>query len=323
MAHNPFSLRPPLYGFQNFEAVFTPRQLRAMTTFSSLVLEARDQVTKDACTAEAAQYADAIATYLACAVSRAADYWSTGATWEPTGGFVGHTFTRQALPMVWDFCEANPFSRASGDWDGAIDWVARVIVASPTGDSACVVQRDARDPFQHPRPVCVSTDPPYYNNVDYADLSDYFYVWLRKSIASIYPALFTTVATPKEGELVSSPYRFNGKATEAKSFFEEGLSAVFRNIHAVQHEEVPFTVFYAFKQAEADGGEREEDDGGVADLASTGWETMLEGLVAAQFVVDATWPMRTERGARSMSINMNALASSVVLACRPGHSMHR
>jgi putative DNA methylase len=333
MAHNPFSLRPPLYGFSKFSDVFTNRQLAALTTFSDLVGDVKSKILSDIGNNSSladqtplseggkggAAYAEAISTYLAFAVSRGADYWSTGATWEPSGGFVGHTFTKQALPMVWDFCEANPVGDASGNWAGAVDWIARVVERSADGLEGVVSQRDAAAVVNSKLSYLVSTDPPYYNNVDYADLSDFFYVWLRRSIGNLFPSLFATLLTPKTTELVASQYRFDGDKTKSRDFFESGLQKVFGNVRQLQNGDVPTTVYYAFRQTEADATVDDEDTDitNSSDNVSTGWETMLTALIEAGFGITGTWPMRTERGARSMSINMNALASSIVLVCRP------
>jgi putative DNA methylase len=149
--------------------------------------------------------------------------------------------------------------------------------------------------------MLISTDPPYYDNIGYADLSDFFYVWLRRSLHAIHPDLFRTVLTPKTEELIATPYRFGGDKRKAESHFETGLGRAFGRLREVTGQDLPVTIYYAFKQAESDG----EADGTVA---STGWETMLEGLLSAGFTIDGTWPMRSE---------LNALASSIVLVCRP------
>jgi putative DNA methylase len=332
MAHNPFSLRPPLYGFRRFADIFTERQLVALTTFSDLVSEARELVCRDSVATGmsddhqrladggtgAAAYADSVATYLSFAVSRGADYWSTGATWEPSGGFVGHTFSKQALPMVWDYCESNPIGDSSGNWSGAIDWIARVVDRSFAGVDGVASQLNATELKADNVHYLISTDPPYYNNVDYADLSDYFYIWLRRSIGRVYPSLFGTLLTPKTTELVASQYRFEGDKAKSRDFFESGLQKAFRNLKRMQPADMPMTVYYAFRQAEAENSDEDDDVGQQTEqIVSTGWETMLSGLINAGFAITGTWPMRTERSARSMSINMNALASSVVLVCRP------
>lgn len=324
MAYNPFSVRPPLYGFTKFSDIHSDRQTCALDCFSTLVSEARDKVTKDLIASSASgargaemkaahsAVADAIATYLGFAVDRCANYWSCLTPWG--GEFIVQTFGRQALPMIWDFAEGNPFSDSTGNWLGAIDWIARCLNQSvPACGTGVVSQLDARA-VNPTSPHLISTDPPYYNNIDYADLSDFFYVWLRRSLSCVYPTLFSTVLVPKTQELVATPYRFDGDKERAKQFFESGLFEVFVKCKRGQDEEWPLTVFYAFKQAEEEGGDAEDGDEN-AFIASTGWETMLEGLVKSGFYLDGTWPLRTERD-QGLKTRMNALASSVVLVCR-------
>jgi putative DNA methylase len=261
--------------------------------------------------------ANAIATYLAFAISKCSDYWNTIATWMPRGT-VGHAFSKQAIPMTWDYPEANPFADFHCSWTEAVNWVAKVIEMAiiPTCDGEAV-QADATLCTSNAPQVLFSTDPPYYSNIDYADLSDFFYVWLRRSLTTVYPSLFSTIATPKAPELVASPYRFDGDATKARQFFEEGLTKSFARMKAEQVEGYPTTVFYAFKQTESEDDNDTPSETNDEVVASTGWETMLEGLIRSGFLVDGTWPIRTERSARTMSIGMNALASSIVLVCRP------
>jgi putative DNA methylase len=217
--------------------------------------------------------------------------------------------------MIWDFAEANPLSDSTGNWSGAVDWIVRcinqILPACGIGRSS---QLDATALNVDDAHV-VSTDPPYYNNIDYADLSDFFYVWLRHSLFFVYPQLLSTVLVPKSQELVATPYRFNGSKEKAKSFFEEGLLEAFVKCRGAHNREWPLTIFYAFKQAEED---EDEIDGEMSNaaVASTGWETMLEGLIRSGFSVDGTWPLRTERD-QGLKTRMNALASSVVLVCRP------
>jgi putative DNA methylase len=213
--------------------------------------------------------------------------------------------------MVWDFAEANAFSGAAGDFEVTLKSIGRVVDALPTTGGAVVQQADATAATTGLVGSLVSTDPPYYDNIGYADLSDFFYVWLRRTLADVYPELFATVLTPKAAELVAAAYRFDGNKDAAEKHFETGLGAAFSRMREVTARSVPVTVYYAFKQSESDDGEN-----GEAAVASTGWETMLEGLLHAGFSIDGTWPMRTERTARSISIGSNALASSIVLVCR-------
>ncbi|MBI4902184.1 MAG: DUF1156 domain-containing protein [Acidobacteria bacterium] len=303
------------YGIKRHRDLFTARQLVALSTFSDLVSEARQQVISDGASAE---YADAVATYLGLASSKCADNNSSLCCWMPGVKYevVRNTFSRQALPMTWDFAEPNPFAASSGDLYEQVNRSTRVLeIAVPSGSSypASACQLDAIGGVTPGGKHIVCTDPPYYDNIGYADLSDFFYVWLRRSLLAIYPQLFSTLLVPKELELVAAPERFGGDQQQARRFFEEGAARVFNAMLQVQHADFPLTVYYAFKQAESDD---EDADGGVVTTASTGWETMLEGLLSAGFQVTATWPMRSERSARSRSIDSNALASSIVLACR-------
>jgi putative DNA methylase len=308
------------YGMTKWSDLFRPRQTVALNLFSQLVLQARERALHDCAVAGvandeplssggtgAAAYADAVAIYLACATSRACDYWNSNATWEPGGGFVAHAFTRQAIPMVWDFAEANPFSDSGGNWSSTcVEWVERVVRAFVVAAGGHALAADAQTQSISAGKV-VSTDPPYYDNVGYADLSDFFYMWLRRSLRPVLPDLFGTVAVPKGEELVATPGRHGGK-DEADSFFLHGMSQAMSRIMQQAHPAIPVTIYYAFKQSETN-----EESG----TASTGWETFLGAVMNAGFVIDGTWPLRTERAARSRGIGSNALATSVVLVCRP------
>ncbi len=327
----------PLYGMRTFGDLFSPRQLVALTTFSDLVQEAREKVLSDAQTAgwpldskslddsgiEATAYADAVATYLAIALDKGADYGSSICSWHAGRDTVRNTFARQAIPMIWDYAEANLFSDSSGNFQGAIDWVAEVIALSSCNAPGKVQQRDATTAVNGIAHPLISTDPPYYDNIGYADLSDFFYIWLRRSLNTVYPELFKTMLVPKTQELVATPYRFGGSKIEAQKFFETGLGHAFERMRAVAHPDYPLTVYYAFKQAEseADGNDDIAENGNntIAKkvTASTGWETMLEGLIRSGFAITGTWPMRTEMVNRSVGLGSNALASSIVLVCRP------
>jgi putative DNA methylase len=283
--------------------LFTNRQLATLTTLSDLAQETRSRAAADG---SDPAYADAIATYLGCIISRTADYSSSLCSLLPD--FVAHTFPRQALAMVWDYAEVNPFSDSGGNILGAISWVIQVVKQLPTEAKGIALQADASSANASSYSgAVVATDPPYYDNVGYADLSDFFYVWLRRSLRNVYPELMGTVLTPKDDELVADPFRRGGK-DQAERFFENGFRNVFNRICKGTPHGYPITVFYAFKQAETDS------DGGHA---STGWETLLEGMLTAGWAVTGTWPMRSERGSRMRAIDSNALASSIVLACRP------
>jgi putative DNA methylase len=317
--------RVQLYGMTRHSDLFTPRQLVALTTLSDLVQEARGHVLRDALAAGlpddgvpldvgglgATAYADAVATYLAIAVDRAADRGSTICSWDTGYVKIRNTFARQAIPMTWDFAEGNPFSDSSGSFDGAIDWVAKVLEHLPPQPYSTAKQEDAMLLKPDTKGIVFATDPPYYDNIGYSDLSDFFYVWLRRSLGAVYPKLFEAPLTPKENELIASPYRFGGDKRKAQQFFIDGLGKAFGSMRNTHNPDYPFVAFYAYKQAETD-----EQQNGAA-LSSTGWETMLEGLIQAGFTINGTWPMRSELSNRMLASGTNALASSIVLVCRP------
>lgn len=307
-----------IYGFTDFADLFTNRQLVALTTFNSLVAEARSKIRADAglapwapvdeaeVEAEAGAYADAVATYLAMGVSRLTDIANTLCRWENTKTQVRNLFGRQNIPMVWDFAEAPPFGTAAGSYLVSLGSLAKVVDALPAARDGLVKQADAssRDYSN----LVVSTDPPYYDNIGYSDLSDFFYVWLRQSLQPIYPSLFSTVLVPKAEELVANPHRKGSKAA-AEKFFVDGFNRVFHHIRAgyEQEDQKLLTVYYAYKQQEANS----------EGASSTGWHTLLDGLIEAGWEITATWPMRTETSNRMIASGANALASSIVLACRP------
>lgn len=306
-----------VYGLYNFSDLFTNRQLTALTTFSDLVKEARSKIEQDALIAGlelglpledggdgAAAYADAVCTYLAFAVSKLADWGSSLCSWIPSIEGVRDTFARQALPMVWDFVEINPFSNSVGNFGAHLQWVAAGLESLPAGVKGQVEQADAAT--RHYGGHVISTDPPYYDNIMYSDLSDYFYIWLRNSLGEIQGKTLSTLLTPKADELVAHPARHNGKAG-AEKFFVEGFNSVFARIRETANPDIPLTVYYAYKQQDS------TDEGST----STGWHTLLNGLIKSGWEITATWPMRSERGGRMISVGTNALASSILLACRP------
>ncbi|MEN9501763.1 MAG: hypothetical protein RI964_1048 [Pseudomonadota bacterium] len=308
------------YGLTSWGDLFTPRQLVALTTFSDLVQEARIKVIADAKAAGMADdgvgidaggtgataYGDAIASYVAFAIDRSSDRGSTICSWDssPKMEALRNTFGRQAIPMTWDFAEGNPFSESSGNWLNNVDWAVKVINKLLAKGHGLAFQQDAVTQNISVNKV-VSTDPPYYDNIGYADLSDFFYVWLRRSLRPIYPNLFATMAVPKAEELVATPYR-HGSKEKAETFFLQGMTKAIRNLAEQAHPAFPVSIYYAFKQAET------KDD----STSSTGWETFLEAVIKAGFSIDGTWPMRTELGNRMISSGTNALASSIVLVCR-------
>ncbi|GII56123.1 hypothetical protein Pth03_45120 [Planotetraspora thailandica] len=302
------------YGMTAWADLFTNRQLVGLTTFSDLVSDARGRVLADflavglqhddAALSSAQAYADSVATYLALGMSKITDISNTLCRWKPTMDQAIGMFGRQAIPMVWDYAETQPFGSAAGAFLVSLTNLIKPLEAAPVSGASEVRQISASSRSYDG--VLVSTDPPYYDNVGYADLSDFFYVWLRRSLRSAFPDLLGTMLTPKADELVADPFRRGGR-DEANRFFEQGFQRVFENVRAGALNAYPMTVFYAFKQSES-------DDGGEA---STGWETLLEGMVRSGWTVTATWPIRTELGNRMRSFDSNALASSVVLACRP------
>jgi putative DNA methylase len=297
------------YGFTEWGDLFTPRQLVVLTILSERVAEASKRIHADSADHV---YSDAVATYIGLGVSKSADYNSSLVLWSPSRDQAKSTFARQALPMVWDFAEVNPFAGAAGDLEVSVSGIAETLERLPTGQPGWTKQLDATAAADGVIDPLVCTDPPYYDNIGYADVSDFFYVWLRRSLKNLYPDLFSTLLTPKEQELVATPYRFGGDRRRAEQFFERGLGQAFEHLRRAQHTDYPLTLFYAFRQAESEATE----DGAVV-LTSTGWETMLRGLLSAGLAVTGTWPMRTERGGRTVGIGTNALASSIVLVCRP------
>ena len=318
-----------VYGFATFGDYFASRQLSALTTFSELLSEARNRAMRDAAATDVpaydpqsgaggigpAAYANAVVTYLALAVDRMANTLCTIARWTPDRQQTVTGFSRQAIQMAWDFPDVNPFAGAAGDFVVSVESICKSIERLPASSPGYGVQRDATTDNGLAALLC-STDPPYYDNVGYADLSDFFYVWLRRSLSSAYPELFGTLLVPKAQELVATPYRFEGSREKAKVFFENGLGKAFAAMRSAQHPEFPLTVYYAFKQAETDESDADDIALGLSAV-STGWETMLEGLIRAGFAITGTWPMRSELSNRMLASGTNALASSIVLACRP------
>jgi putative DNA methylase len=298
--HNPRYLTAPNYGMNTWADLFTNRQLTALTTFSDLVKEAHNRVIADSRDQE---YADAVALYLAFGVDKMADTNSVICTWQIDPPRLRATFSRQAIPMTWDFAEAGIFSNAAGDYARCVKAVTEVLDRLRGSENKGSARQADAAHLSVASPVLCSTDPPYYDNVGYADLSDYFYVWLRRSLSGIFGDLTGTVLTPKEDELVADPFR----RKDARRFFEEGFRSVFRQIREGTLTTYPITVFYAFKQAESD------DHGD----SSTGWETLLEGMIRSGWQVSGTWPIRTELRTRNRGRESNALASSIVLSCRP------
>ena len=307
------------YGLDTYDKLFTNRQLTALTTFSELVSEAQAKAEADAVAAGmkndhlplcnggdgARAYGEAVGVYLAFVISKLADRGSTICGWDSSREGLRNTFGRQAIPMTWDYSEGNPFSNSSGCFDNMIEWVTKCISELPAATLAEVSQADAQSDCGL-RNIMISTDPPYYDNIGYADLSDFFYVWMRQSLKDTYPELFSTILVPKVEELIATPYRHDGSVENAKSFFEDGMLSACKQMYRYAQEDVPVTIYYAYKQSDT-------DDCGTA---SSGWETMLGAIVNAGFAITGTWPMRTEMANRSIASGTNALASSIVLVCR-------
>lgn len=314
------NFQPPVYGMNNLGDVFSDRQLVALNTFSDLVTEAIDRCRALAMAAGmpddgrsldeggngALAYAQALGVYLALAVDKAADYWSTICFWHNGAAHlkIVNTFARQALPMTWDFAEGNPFSKSSGNYFRFASLISEVISFATARTPAAVLQADAQTQRISAGKV-ISTDPPYYDNIEYADLSDYFYVWLRRCLRPIFPGLYATLAVPKAEELVATPQRHGGKAG-AEAFFLDGMTSAMHSLAQQAHPAFPVTIYYAFKQSETDSG---------AGTSSTGWETFLEAVIKAGFSIHGTWPMRTEL-VGNLKKTVNALASSIILVCR-------
>ena len=318
LPNNPRDFKTPNYGLPTYADLFTPRQLVALTTFSDLVAEAMERVKRDATNAGlpddkqplrdggvgVAAYAEAVGVYLAFAIDKGANYWSSLCAWHQTRDGIVSTFGRQALPMVWDYAEANPLSDSSGNVLLGVEQAATMIASLGTGTRGSGSQKDATTQSTSAKKV-VSTDPPYYDNIGYADLSDFFYVWLRRSMHPVFPDLFATLAVPKAEELVATPYR-HGTRKAAEIFFLDGMVQAMRRLVEQSHLAFPVTIYYAFKQSETKGD---------AGTSSTGWETFLDAVIHAGFSITGTWPMRTEYTG-NLKKGIAALASSIVLVCR-------
>lgn len=316
----------PLYGMRGFADLFTPRQLTALTTFSDLVAEAQAKATQDALASGMADdgkgldeggcgataYGQAVGVYLAFLVDKLADLGNSLNRWEPIAQCPRQLFARQAIPMIWDYAEGNPFSASSGSWKVLLHNLSGCFSAKLFDfnrvNKGIVRQFDAQSDCGI-RNLVISSDPPYYDNIGYADLSDFFYIWLRRSLKDTYPHLFRTMLVPKAEELVATPYRFDNSKEKARDFFEDGMLQACRQFCRYAREDVPVTIYYAYKQSESDEGDN-------ASQASTGWETMLSAIIKAGFAITGTWPMRTECSSRSNALETNALASSIVLVCR-------
>ena len=292
------------YGFFKFKDYFTHRQLTALTTFSELVGEAQAKVVADGGSEE---YGKAVSVYLSFIISKMADRGSSICSWDSSRDGLRNTYALQGIPMAWNYAEGNPFSNSSGCFDNMLDWVYKCILELPAQRGGEASQYDAQSDCIL-REIMVSTDPPYYDNIGYADLSDFFYVWMRQSLRRTYPDLFRTMLVPKAEELVATPYRFDGSVEKAREFFEQGMLETCKQINQYTCKDVPVTIYYAYKQSDADEGD--------GKTSSTGWETMLSAIINSAFIITGTWPIRTEMTNRTGARDTNSLASSVVLVCR-------
>ena len=313
------SFRVQEYGMNKWRDLFTPRQLVALTTFSDLVAEAMERVKRDAANAglpndgrplrdggtDTNAYAEAVAVYLAFAVDRCVDFSNTCTRWVPGNQKVMNLYGKQAIAMTWDYSEAAILNHTVGGFVPAADFVSKCIEKLASLEAGAARQQDAATSLLSKDRI-VSTDPPYYDNIGYADLSDFFYVWLRHALKPMFPDLFATLSVPKAEELVATPYRHGNKAN-AERFFLDGMTRTVRGLAGQTHLGFPVTIYYAFKQTEKTG---------EAGVTSTGWEIFLDAVIRAGFAVTGTWPMRTEQEYRTVKLGTNALASSIVLVCR-------
>lgn len=315
---NPRDFKTPNYGMNTFGDLFTDRQLLALNTFRDLIPEARAQIEHDALVAGlssdqkplrdkgrgAKAYAEAVSVYLANSISKLADYSSTICGWQIGRESIRNTFARQAIPMTWDFAEVNIFSNSTGNWMNGVRWNTKVLEALNGQKTGDIKLYDAQT-VKYPENIVISTDPPYYDNIGYAELSDFFFFWMKPSLKEVYPDLFSLMATPKNEELVATPYRHGGKK-EAEDFFLSGMGKAIKNMSEQGNRDIPTTIYYAFKQSEV------EKEG----ISSTGWATFLQAVIEAGYAIVGTWPLRTEMANRMIASGTNALANSVVLVCR-------
>ena len=301
--YDPRAIWTPPYGLTTYADLFTNRQLKAMHVFCDLVSDARKQTLADGASEG---LADAIATYLSFAIDRLADFNNSLCRWATDNQKVMNLFGRQAIPMIWDFAEANLLNKVVGGWEPAVNYISKCIGVIPIRPLApgAIKQQDAAATSWRSKTLIISTDPPYYDNIGYADLSDFFYVWLRRTLREVHPELLGTMLTPKAEELIAIPYRHGGDKDVAKEYFESGFRKAFSGMREAIDPRFPLTVYYAMKQSEGDDG------------ANTGWETLLTGLIDSGFQITATWPVRAAQNWRMISMGTNALASYVVLACR-------
>ena len=320
---NPRWFSPPAFGMTEFDDIFTNRQLKTLTTFSELIERAQNIIEKDAVLAGmkndhisvidggdgAKAYGETVSVYLAFLIDQMANQSSSINGWNSINQQMISLFSRQAMPMVWDHAECNIFSNSTGSYNNLHERMVKAFALLGEGKPGFARQFDAQSDCGM-RNIMVSTDPPYYDNIGYADLSDFFYVWMRKSLSNTYPTLFRTMKTPKEEELIATPCRHEGSMEKAKDFFEDGMIKACRQLYKYTREDIPLTIYYAYKQSESDDKTLRK-----GSRVSSGWETMLTSIVLAGFSITGTWPIRTETVAK-LKANVNALASSIVLVCR-------
>ena len=297
------------YGFNTFEDLYTDRQLTTLSTFSKLIPKVKEQILDDIrdkgwSVQDTENYANSICVYLTFCITKLSDRGSTNCTWDSSRASLGHTFGRQAISMTWDFAEANPFSNSTGSWENNLNWVVKVLEQFTPNSKGSITQSDSRE-VKYVNNAVISSDPPYYDNIPYADLSDYFFQWLKASLKDIMPDAFNFLATPKMDELVADRVR-HGSAAAADQFFLKGMTETFMNCRLQTTQEFPMTIYYAFKQSEV------SQEG----TSSTGWATFLEAILKSGYSIVGTWPIRTELANRLRGIKFNALANSVVLVCR-------
>ena len=300
------------YGLDTFDKLYTSRQLTMFSTMCNLIHSVKEKIVIDISASgsfmnskDISAYPNAICVYLSFLIDKMADYHSSICSWNASGEKIRNTFGRQGIPMVWDYAECNPFCNSSGSYSNMLEWVYKAVSNMPHNSNiASCLPFDAQSDCGI-RDVMISTDPPYYDNIGYANLSDYFYVWLRNNLKTIYPDLFSTLLVPKSEELVAIQYRFNGSKKMARDFFECGMFQACEQIYKYSSKEYPVTIYYAYKQGTS-----------LGDSESSGWETMLSAIIRAGFMITGTWPVRTEMASRSVASGANALASSIVLVCR-------
>jgi len=298
-AINPKSVKPRtmwLYGMKKWGDLFNSRQKLALITFVEKVRQAHKKMLAEGYDEE---YAKVVVSYLAFAIDRQVDYNSTLCVWAVVGEFIAHTFGRQAFPMIWDYFELCPWSEATGDWNSAMDWILRVIehLSHVSQSFATVIQFSATSlPYPDKYFDAIFTDPPYYDNINYAELSDFFYVWLKRTVGDLYPELFSTPLVPKTKEIIANPVR-QGNQEKAKKFFEENLEKSFQEIYRVLKPNGIANIVYTHK-------------------STSGWETVINSLLDSNLVITASWPINTERQARLNAKETAALASSIYIVAR-------